>query len=69
MRKALEGRGKSKNKLMWEDDINQVVKPRGSYQGFFHQEGTHFPFSQEEPIICFCLHNYPSSAILKKWIC
>lgn len=29
---------------MWEDDINQVVKPRASYQRFFHQEGTHFSF-------------------------
>lgn len=51
---------------MWEDDINQVVKPRASYQRFFHQKRTHFPFSQEEPIMCFCLHNYPSSAILKE---
>lgn len=38
---------------MWEDDINQVAKPRVDYQRVFHQEGTHFPFSQEEPIMCF----------------
>lgn len=52
MRRALEGRGKSKNKLMWEDDINQVVKPRASYQRFFPggntfsflSRGTHYVF-------------------------
>jgi hypothetical protein len=69
MRKALEGRKKIKNKLMWEDDINQVAKPGVSYQRIFHQEGAHLPFSQEEPIMCFCLHYYPSRGVLKKWIC
>jgi hypothetical protein len=38
MRKTLEGSKKIKNKLMWEHDINQVVKPRVNYQKIFHQE-------------------------------
>ena len=44
--KNLRRQEKIKNKLMWEDDINQVVKPRVNYQKIFHQEWIHFPFSR-----------------------
>lgn len=44
--KSLRRQEEIKNKLMWEDDINQVVKPRVNYQKIFHQEWIHFPFSR-----------------------
>ena len=31
---------------MWEDNINQVMKPRVNYQKIFHPVGIHIPFSR-----------------------